>query len=125
MSIHAILFEVKCITAALIIYIDILACSYALFDTDGRQIPQTLVTKIGEVFDDMLKEVGICSLDVVLLLIFEFCKLLSCFNLQADKLRQENINDVSIAEAIAMVLERRPDLRSDGFYANSNDLCFQ
>ncbi|KAJ6832060.1 putative polyamine oxidase 2 isoform X1 [Iris pallida] len=62
--------------------------SYALFDTDGRQIPQELVTKTGEVFDSMLKE--------------------------ADKIRQESCKDVSIAEAITLVLERRPDLRQEG-----------
>lgn len=62
--------------------------SYALFDTDGRQIPQELVTKVGEVFDDMLKE--------------------------ADKLRRENSTDISIAKALTMVLERRPDLRQEG-----------
>ncbi|KAJ6813127.1 putative polyamine oxidase 2 isoform X1 [Iris pallida] len=62
--------------------------SYALFDTDGRQIPQELVTKVGEVFDSMLKE--------------------------ADKIRQELSKDISIAEAITLVNERRPDLRQEG-----------
>ncbi|XP_020270231.1 probable polyamine oxidase 2 isoform X2 [Asparagus officinalis] len=62
--------------------------SYALFDMDGKQIPQKLVTEVGEVFDNMLKE--------------------------ANKLRQENSEDMSIAKALAMVLERRSDLRQEG-----------
>jgi len=64
----------------------------------------------------MLKEVGICAVDAILLKL-EFCKLLTCFNFQADKLRQENSIDMSIAEAITRVFERRPDLRSDDYFA--------
>lgn len=35
-------------------------CSYALFDMDGNQVPQDLVTKVGEAFESILKEV--CNL---------------------------------------------------------------
>jgi hypothetical protein len=31
--------------------------SYALFDKDGRQVPQEIVTKVGEIFEQILKEV--------------------------------------------------------------------
>ena len=31
--------------------------SYTLFDKDGRQIPQEIVTKVGEIFEQILKEV--------------------------------------------------------------------
>lgn len=31
-------------------------CSYALFDMDGNQVPQELVTKVGEAFESILKE---------------------------------------------------------------------
>lgn len=32
--------------------------SYALFDMDGNQVPQELVTKVGEAFESILKEVS-------------------------------------------------------------------
>jgi len=32
--------------------------SYALFDMDGRQVPQQLVTEVGELFERILKEVS-------------------------------------------------------------------
>ncbi|KAJ0975694.1 hypothetical protein J5N97_017659 [Dioscorea zingiberensis] len=62
--------------------------SYALFDTDGHQVPQELVERIGHVFENILEE--------------------------ANKLRQETTEDMSIAQAIASVMERRPDLRQEG-----------
>ena len=31
-------------------------CSYALFDMDGNQVAQELVTKVGESFESILKE---------------------------------------------------------------------
>lgn len=31
-------------------------CSYALFDMEGNQVPQELVTKVGEVFEVILEE---------------------------------------------------------------------
>ncbi|XP_072970643.1 polyamine oxidase 3-like [Typha angustifolia] len=62
--------------------------SYALFDTNGHQVPQELVQKVGEVFETILKE--------------------------TDKLRDEHTEDMSIAQAISIVLDRRPDLRQEG-----------
>ena len=34
-------------------------CSYALFDMDGHQVPQELVTKVGEAFECILKEASV------------------------------------------------------------------
>ncbi|KAG0482738.1 hypothetical protein HPP92_010822 [Vanilla planifolia] len=62
--------------------------SYALFDTDGRQVPQELVINVGELFESILKE--------------------------ANKLRDEYDYDISIAQALSIVLERCPHLRSEG-----------
>ncbi|MCL7033740.1 hypothetical protein MKW94_011695 [Papaver nudicaule] len=58
--------------------------SYALYDTEGNQVPQELVTKVGLVFEDILKE--------------------------SEKVRDEYRDDMSIMQAFAIVLERRPDL---------------
>ncbi|KAL3615318.1 Polyamine oxidase 2 [Castilleja foliolosa] len=62
--------------------------SYALFDMEGNQVPQDLVTKVGETFEGILKE--------------------------TDLLRQESSEDMSIQRAITIVFERRPDLRLEG-----------
>eukprot|EP00262_Sarcandra_glabra_P010970 TRINITY_DN26677_c0_g1_i1.p1 TRINITY_DN26677_c0_g1~~TRINITY_DN26677_c0_g1_i1.p1 ORF type:complete len:492 (+),score=70.63 TRINITY_DN26677_c0_g1_i1:319-1794(+) len=62
--------------------------SYALFDTDGHQVPQQLVTNVGETFESILKE--------------------------TDKVRQEHSEDMSVSQAFSIVLERRPDLRQEG-----------
>ncbi|OVA19352.1 Flavin amine oxidase [Macleaya cordata] len=62
--------------------------SYALFDMDGNQVPQELVTKVGEVFENILNE--------------------------TEKVREEYKCDMSIMQAFAIVLERRPDLRQEG-----------
>ncbi|XP_077243793.1 polyamine oxidase 2-like [Tasmannia lanceolata] len=62
--------------------------SYALFDMDGHQVPQELVTKIGKTFESILEE--------------------------AQKVRREHSEDMSILHAFSVVLERRPDLRQEG-----------
>ncbi|KAG9439369.1 hypothetical protein H6P81_019534 [Aristolochia fimbriata] len=62
--------------------------SYALFDKDGQQVPQELVTKVGEAFESILEE--------------------------TEKVREENKEDMSILQAISIVLERRSDLRQEG-----------
>ncbi|KAM3301324.1 polyamine oxidase 2 [Capsicum chacoense] len=62
--------------------------SYALFDMDGKQVPQDLVSKVGETFESILKE--------------------------TDIIRQEFSEDMSISRAISMVFDRRPDLRLHG-----------
>ncbi|XP_042430826.1 polyamine oxidase 3-like isoform X1 [Zingiber officinale] len=54
--------------------------SYALFDGDGHQVPQDLVEKVGKVFETILEE--------------------------ANKLRYETNEDMSIAHAIKLVMER-------------------
>lgn len=62
--------------------------SYALFDMEGNQVPQELVVKVGEAFENVLKE--------------------------TDKVREECNEDMSIKRAFSMVFERRPDLRLEG-----------
>ncbi|KAL0008558.1 hypothetical protein SO802_010060 [Lithocarpus litseifolius] len=62
--------------------------SYALFDMDGNQVPQELVTKVGEAFESILKE--------------------------TDKIREELSSDMSILNAFSIVFERRPELRLEG-----------
>ncbi|CAM6015894.1 unnamed protein product [Sphagnum balticum] len=62
--------------------------SYALFDTEGHQVPQTLVIEVGEVFETLLEE--------------------------TKKIREEYPDDMSILKAIDMVLKRRPELRQEG-----------
>ncbi|XP_011100368.1 probable polyamine oxidase 2 [Sesamum indicum] len=62
--------------------------SYALFDMDGNQVPQELVSKVGETFESILKE--------------------------TELVRQESSEDMSIQRAISIVFERRPDLRLEG-----------
>ncbi|KAJ3693609.1 hypothetical protein LUZ60_009089 [Juncus effusus] len=62
--------------------------SYALFDTNGQQVPQELVQRIGEVFETILEE--------------------------TDKLRKQEKEDMSVAKAITTVLERNPHLRQEG-----------
>ncbi|KAM1512796.1 hypothetical protein ACFX1Z_024319 [Malus domestica] len=62
--------------------------SYALFDMDGNQVPQDLVTKVGEVFENILKE--------------------------TDAVRQEFSEDMSITRAFSIVFERKPELSLEG-----------
>lgn len=44
--------------------------SYALFDKDGNQVPQELVTKVGEVFETILLEVNYHLISKALLVIW-------------------------------------------------------
>ncbi|WOH03630.1 hypothetical protein DCAR_0623029 [Daucus carota subsp. sativus] len=62
--------------------------SYALYDMAGNKVPQELVTKVGEAFKSMMDE--------------------------ANQVRAENREDMSVSRAISVVFERRPDLRLDG-----------
>ncbi|XP_035548449.1 polyamine oxidase 3-like [Juglans regia] len=66
--------------------------SYALFDMDGNQVPQELVTKVGEAFESILKE--------------------------TDKIREESSEDMSIFRAFSIVFEKRPELRLEGLAYN-------
>ncbi|KAI3728623.1 hypothetical protein L6452_17262 [Arctium lappa] len=62
--------------------------SYALFDTDGNQVPQELVSQVGEIFESILEE--------------------------TNKVREEFSEDSSIQHAISIVFERNPKLRLEG-----------
>ncbi|MQL87743.1 hypothetical protein Taro_020294 [Colocasia esculenta] len=62
--------------------------SYALFGMDGLQVPQELVVEVGEIFKRILKE--------------------------TEYVRNEHSEDLSVLQAISIVLDRRPDLRQDG-----------
>ncbi|KAI3502077.1 hypothetical protein L1887_30108 [Cichorium endivia] len=62
--------------------------SYALFDMDGNQVPQELVSQVGETFESILQE--------------------------TNKVREEFTEDLSIQHAISIVFERNPKLRLEG-----------
>jgi polyamine oxidase len=62
--------------------------SYALFDKNGQQVPQEIVTKVGETFEKILKETV--------------------------KVRDEHANDMALIQAMAIVLDRNPHLKLEG-----------
>lgn len=62
--------------------------SYSLFDMEGHQVPQQLVTEVGEAFERVLEE--------------------------TKKVREEFKDDMSVRKAFSIVLERCPDLRQHG-----------
>lgn len=62
--------------------------SCIIFDTNGQQVPQNLVSEVGEKFEIILKE--------------------------TDKVRNENADDMSVRQAISIVLDRHPELRQEG-----------
>ncbi|KAF9624091.1 hypothetical protein IFM89_007789 [Coptis chinensis] len=62
--------------------------SYVLFDMDGYQVPQRLVIEVGDTFKKILEE--------------------------TEKVRDEHNEDMSVLEAISIVLEQNPDLRQHG-----------
>ncbi|KAB5568394.1 hypothetical protein DKX38_002187 [Salix brachista] len=86
--------------------------SYALFDMDGNQVPQELVTKVGEAFENILKEACISSF-LFLSLLFTLPNIIASLDC-TDKVRLENNEDMSILRAFSIVFERRPDLRLEG-----------
>lgn len=49
-------------------------CSYALFDMDGNQVPQELVTNVGVTFEHILDEVYLLPI----LLVSKFLKYFGC-----------------------------------------------
>lgn len=62
--------------------------SYMLFDKEGNQVPQQIVIQVGEAFKKILKE--------------------------TEKVRDENQQDLSVLQAISLVLEKHPELRQEG-----------
>ncbi|AES70872.1 putative oxidoreductase [Medicago truncatula] len=62
--------------------------SCMLFDIDGHQVPQQTVIEVGETFKRILEETG--------------------------KVRDEHPEDISVSEAISIVLDRHPQLRQQG-----------
>ncbi|XP_078428830.1 polyamine oxidase 3-like isoform X2 [Wolffia australiana] len=90
--------------------------SYALFDDNGTQIPHYLVTKVGEVFEAILKEASPCSslCPNFCLSVCQRLQVSASGSMQTDKLRGDQSNDMSIKQAIEIVLANRPDLRQEG-----------
>ena len=68
-----------------------------LYDTNGSQVRQEFVQKIGKVFDAILEKTG--------------------------KLRKETKGDIYIAKAIAIVLERNPHLGKRSRYTPWSQVC--
>ncbi|XP_042040793.1 probable polyamine oxidase 4 isoform X2 [Salvia splendens] len=62
--------------------------SYALFDKNGQQVPPNIVTEVGVTFKKILEE--------------------------TDKVRDGQASDMSVKEAILIVLEKNPELRQEG-----------
>ncbi|MED6195935.1 putative polyamine oxidase 4, variant 2 [Stylosanthes scabra] len=62
--------------------------SCMLFNTDGHQVPQQIVMDVGETFKRILEETG--------------------------KVRDEDPDDMSVQQAISVVLNRHPELRQQG-----------
>ncbi|XP_028768784.1 probable polyamine oxidase 4 [Neltuma alba] len=62
--------------------------SYTLFNVNGHQVPQHIVVEVGETFKRILAETG--------------------------KVRDEHPDDMSVLEAISIVLDRHPELRQQG-----------
>ncbi|GLT97364.1 hypothetical protein SLE2022_149320 [Rubroshorea leprosula] len=62
--------------------------SYMLFDMAGRKVPQQIVIEVEDVFKRILKE--------------------------TEKVRNEHTNDMSVLQAISIVLDRHPELRQEG-----------
>ncbi|KAK2979217.1 hypothetical protein RJ640_009615, partial [Escallonia rubra] len=62
--------------------------SYMLFDMDGHQVPQQMVIEVGDVFKRILKE--------------------------TEKVRDEHSHDMSVLQAILIVLDRHSELRQEG-----------
>ncbi|KAK9093350.1 hypothetical protein Syun_028261 [Stephania yunnanensis] len=94
--------------------VDLGASCYALFDKDGKQVPQELVTKIGEVFEKILEELTASTLTAQPALITFYGWFYWDSHMGTDKLREECIEDMSIQQAFGIVLDRRPDLRQEG-----------
>ncbi|KAH9738532.1 putative polyamine oxidase 4 [Citrus sinensis] len=62
--------------------------SYALYDMDGNKVEKEMAIKVGEIFKRILNE--------------------------TQKVRDEHTNDMSVLQAISIVLDRHPELRQEG-----------
>lgn len=80
---------------------------------DGNQVPQELVTLVGEKFENILKEACLFYIFTLLpflpFFVITFIMLLYVF--QTNKIRDEFTEDMSIKSAISLVFERNPKLR--------------
>lgn len=97
--------------------------SYTLYDMDGHQVPQQMVIEVGETFKRILEEVEHLSKPYLKFLAGSFfshncvilCSILqsfaSLFSLQTGKVRDEHTDDLSVLQAISIVLDRLPELR--------------
>ncbi|KAL5170767.1 putative polyamine oxidase 4 [Glycine soja] len=73
--------------------------SYMLFNIDGKQVPQQMVIEVGDIFKKILEEVRpfhFAAYDVT------------------GKVRDEHTEDISVSQAISIVLDRHPELRQQG-----------
>ncbi|XP_031108854.1 probable polyamine oxidase 4 isoform X3 [Ipomoea triloba] len=68
--------------------VDMGASCFMLFGIDGKQVPQQTVVEVGDAFRKILKE--------------------------TEKVRDEHSQDMSVQQAISIVLDRYPELRQDG-----------
>ncbi|KAJ0042625.1 hypothetical protein Pint_18295 [Pistacia integerrima] len=62
--------------------------SYTLYDMNGHKVPQQTVIEVGDIFKRILKE--------------------------TEKVRDEHSSDMSVLQAISIVLDRHPELRQVG-----------
>lgn len=88
---------------------------------DGNKVPQDLVTKVGEAFESILEEAclcWLCSLNLFFMHMYNFGLLMLTSFKQANQVRAENSEDMSVSCAISIVFKRRPDLRFDIWYNN-------
>ncbi|XP_030450111.2 polyamine oxidase 2-like [Syzygium oleosum] len=64
--------------------------SCAFFDLDGKRVPQELVAEVGKTVENIMEE--------------------------ANKVRQECSEDMSLRRAFSLIFERRPELRLEGLH---------
>lgn len=87
---------------------------------DGVQVPQQLVAEVGETFKRILKEVRKSFLEQR-----SYSNLFQCYFVdflwmdQTENVRNEHSEDMSIHQAISIVLERHPNLRCRNIWIRS------
>lgn len=87
-----------------------------LFDMDGRQVPQNTVVQVGDAFKKILCEVCLYSKllkNAVPLMMLKrpVIRCLFVLLMQTEKVRNEYSHDLSVLQAISIVLDRHPELR--------------